>query len=126
MTVMDFSTQYFYFHGKSWMATFSYLPISIIYRTSREPPTQNKDIFQLLNALLSVELNVRHYASNSFCFSSSNGEWSKLGPYPSFLKAVWLSERPVSIFFSHCTWISIRDSWIYIHCPCHGPCHGEA
>ena len=86
--IMDFSTQYFYFHGKSWMATFSYLPISIIYRTSREPPTQNKDIFQLLNALLSVELNVRHYVSNSFCFSSSNGEWSKIGPYPSFLKAV--------------------------------------
>ena len=42
--------------------------ISIICRTSREPPTQNKDIFQLLNALLSVELNVRHYASNFILF----------------------------------------------------------
>ena len=42
--------------------------ISIIYRTSREPPTQNKDIFRLLNALLSVELNVRHYASNFILF----------------------------------------------------------
>ena len=42
--------------------------ISIIYRTCREPPTQNKDIFQLLNALLSVELNVRHYASNFILF----------------------------------------------------------
>ena len=42
--------------------------ISIKYRTSREPPTQNKDIFQLLNALLSVELNVRHYASNFILF----------------------------------------------------------
>ena len=42
--------------------------ISITYRTSREPPTQYKDIFQLSNALLSVELNVRHYASNFILF----------------------------------------------------------
>ena len=42
--------------------------ISIIYRTSKERSTQTKDIFQLLNALLSVELNVRHYASNFILF----------------------------------------------------------
>ena len=34
---------------------------------SREPSTQNKDILQLLNASLPVELNVRHYASNLIC-----------------------------------------------------------
>ena len=62
--------------------------IPIIYRTSREPPTQKKDIFQILNALLSVELNVRHYASNFIFFSSSNGEWSEIGPYLSFLEAL--------------------------------------
>ena len=28
--------------------------------------------------------------------------------------------RPVSIFLNNGAWISIHNSWISIHCPCHG------
>ena len=102
--------------------------ISVIYRTSREPPTQNKDIFHWLDALLSVELNARHYASKlSFCFSSSNGKW-KIGPYP-FLKAILaIRNGPFQIFSAMAHGIpSMILPWSMdsIHCPCHGPCHGE-
>ena len=81
--------------------------------------------------LLRIEGNflVSFCNETSFCFSSSNGEWSKIGPYPSFLKAVLaIGTAPFKFFqpwhMDFHLWF-IHYSWISIHCPCHGPCHGE-
>ena len=99
--------------------------ISIIYRTSREPPTQNKAIFNYWMLCFQLNWMSDIMLLTSFCFSSSNGLWSKIRTYPSFLKAVLAIRTARFKFFSHGLWISIHDSWISIHCPCHGPCHGE-